>query len=59
MAEKKLGAKRSTGTWVRRLALEAADREQRASELLRRFAQLPPAPEHADEVERRRREDRR
>jgi predicted transcriptional regulator len=59
LAEKKLGSRRSTGTWLRRLALEAADREERAEALLRRFARLPPAREHADEVERRRREDRR
>lgn len=57
LARKKLGAGRSTGTWVRRLALEAAEREARAEELLRRLERLPAAHEHADEVDRRRRED--
>jgi predicted transcriptional regulator len=57
LARKKLGAERSTGTWVRRLALEAAEREARAEELLRRLERLPAAHEHADEVDRRRRED--
>ncbi len=57
LARKKLGAERSTGTWVRRLALEAAGREARAEELLRRLERLPAAHEHAGEVDRRRRED--
>jgi len=56
-ARKKLGSRRSTGTWVRSLALEAADREERAQDLLRRLARLPAAHAHADDVERRRRED--
>ena len=57
LARKKLGAERSTGTWVRRLALEAAEREARAEDLLRRLERLPAAREHADEVDRRRRQD--
>ena len=57
LARKKLGTGRSTGTWVRRLALEAAEREARAEALLRRLDRLPAAGEHADEVDRRRRED--
>jgi predicted transcriptional regulator len=58
LAERKLGSRRSTGTWLRRLALEAAEREERAAALLRSLARLPAARDHADEVARRRRGDR-
>jgi len=57
LARRRPGAGRSTGTWVRQLALDTAERETRARELLRRLERSPAAHEHAGEVERRRRED--
>ncbi len=57
LAEKRLGRKRSTGTFLKMLALSAVEREERASELRRMLRDLPPDPDAADEIARRRRED--
>jgi hypothetical protein len=57
LAEKRLGRKRSTGTFLKMLALSAVERDERASSLLRMLRDLPPDPEGAEEIARRRRED--
>lgn len=57
VAEKRLGRKRSTGTFLKMLALAAVEREERATELRRMLRSLPPDPEAAEEIARRRRED--
>ncbi len=55
LAEKRLGRKRSTGTFLKMLALSAVEREERASELRRMLRDLPPDPDAAEEIARRRR----
>jgi hypothetical protein len=40
------------------LALSAIERDERASELRAMLRELEPDPEHADEVARRRRQER-
>jgi predicted transcriptional regulator len=57
LAEKRLGRKRSTGTFLKMLALSAVDREERASELRQMLRSLPADAEAAEEIARRRRED--
>ena len=57
LAEKRLGRKRSTGTFLKMLALAAVEREERASELRQMLRSLPADPEAAEEIARRRRED--
>jgi hypothetical protein len=57
LAERRLGKKRSTGTFLKMLALSAVERDERAADLVSMLRDLPPDPEGADEVERRRRED--
>jgi hypothetical protein len=57
LAEKRLGKKRSTGTFLKMLALSAVERDERASSLLEMLRDLPPDPQGADEIARRRRED--
>lgn len=57
LAEKRLGRKRSTGTFLKMLALSAVERDERASNLLEMLRDLPPDPEAAEEIARRRRED--
>lgn len=57
IAERRLGRKRSTGTFLKMLAVAAVEREERSSELRQMLRNLPPDPEAADEIERRRRED--
>jgi hypothetical protein len=57
LAEKRLGRKRSTGTYLKMLALSAVEREERATELRRMLRRLPADPIAADAIARRRRED--
>lgn len=57
LAEKRLGRKRSTGTFLKMLALSAVERDERASDLRAMLRDLPPDPEGADDIARRRRED--
>ena len=57
MAERRLGRKRSTGTFIKMLAVAAVEREERSSELRQMLRSLPADPEAADEIARRRRED--
>jgi len=57
IAEKRLGRKRSTGTFLKMLAVAAIEREERSSELRQMLRSLPADPEAANENERRRRED--
>ncbi len=57
LAERRLGRKRSTGTFLKMLALSALERDERASELRTMLRDLPADPEGAEEIERRRRED--
>ena len=57
LAEKRLGRKRSTGTFLKMLALAAVEREERESELRQMLRSLPADPEAAEEIARRRRED--
>jgi hypothetical protein len=57
IAERRIGRKRSTGTFLKMLALAAVEREERSSQLRRMLRNLPPDPEAADEIEKRRRED--
>ncbi len=57
LAERRLGRKRSTGTFLKMLALSAVEREGRASELRRMLRNLPAEPDAAEEIARRRRED--
>lgn len=57
LAEKRLGRKRATGTFLKMLALSALERDERASDLRAMLRDLPPDPDHADEVARRRREE--
>jgi len=56
LAEKRLGRKRSTGTFLKMLALSAVEREERAGELRRMLRDLPADPAAAEEVARRRRD---
>src|SRR5512134_4165454 len=49
LAEKRLGRKRSTGTFLKMLALSAVEREDRASELRRMLRNLPSDVEAAEE----------
>jgi hypothetical protein len=57
LAERRLGKKRSTGTFLKMLALSAVERDERAADLVAMLRDLPPDPEGADEIARRRRED--
>jgi hypothetical protein len=57
LAERRLGRKRSTGTFLKLLALNALERDQKASELREMLRQLPPDPEGAEDIARRRKED--
>jgi predicted transcriptional regulator len=57
LAEKRLGRKRSTGTFLKMLALAAVERDERASELRAMLRDLPADPRAADEIARRRREE--
>ncbi len=57
LAERRLGRKRSTGTFLKMLALSAVEREERASELRQMLRTLPADPDAAAEIARRRRED--
>jgi hypothetical protein len=57
LAEKRLGRKRSTGTFLKMLALSAIEREERASELRQMLRNLPADPDAAEAIARRRRED--
>ncbi len=57
LAERRLGRKRSTGTFLKMLALSALERDERASELRTMLRDLPADPAGAEEIERRRRED--
>jgi predicted transcriptional regulator len=57
LAERRLGRKRSTGTFLKMLALSAVDREERAAELRQMLRDLPADPDAAEEIARRRRED--
>lgn len=57
LAERRLGKKRSTGTFLKMLALSAVERDERASDLRTMLRNLPPDPEGAEEIARRRRED--
>ncbi len=57
LAERRLGRKRSTGTFLKMLALSAVEREERASELRELLRNLPADPDAAEAVARRRRED--
>ena len=57
LAERRLGRKRSTGTFLKMLALNALERDDRAEELVAMLRDLPPDPEGADEIARRRKED--
>lgn len=57
IAEKRLGRKRSTGTFLKMLALAAVEREERSSELRAMLRNLPVDREAAEEIERRRREE--
>jgi hypothetical protein len=57
LAERRLGKKRSTGTFLKMLALSAVERDERAADLVSMLRDLPPDPEGADEIARRRRED--
>jgi hypothetical protein len=59
VAEKRLGRKRATGTFLKMLALSAVEREERAASLRAMLHELPPDPVGADGIARRRREDRR
>ena len=56
LAEKRLGRKRSTGTFLKMLALSAVEREDRAAELRRMLRDLAADPDGAEEITRRRRE---
>lgn len=57
LAERRLGRKRSTGTFLKMLALSALEREERAAGLRTMLRKLPPDPEGAEEIARRRREE--
>ncbi len=57
IAEKRMGRKRSTGTFIKMLAVAAVEREERSSELRQMLRSLPADPKAAAEIERRRRED--
>jgi hypothetical protein len=57
IAERRLGRKRSTGTFLKMLAVAAVEREERSSKLRQMLRTLPADPEAAGEIERRRRED--
>jgi DNA-binding ferritin-like protein len=57
IAERRLGRKRSTGTFLKMLAMAAVEREERSSELRQMLRALPADPQAADEIARRRRED--
>lgn len=57
LAERRLGKKRSTGTFLKMLALSAVERDERAADLVSMLRDLPADPEGADEIARRRRED--
>ncbi len=57
LAERRLGRKRSTGTFLKMLALSAVEREERASDLRQMLRNLPADPDAAEEIARRRRED--
>lgn len=57
VAERRLGRKRSTGTFLKMLALSAVEREERAAELRQMLRSLPPDRHAAEEIARRRRED--
>ena len=57
LAERRLGRKRSTGTFLKMLALSAVERDERASELREMLRSLPADPIAAEEIARRRRED--
>ncbi len=57
LAERRLGKKRSTGTFLKMLALAALERDERAEGLAAMLRDLPPDPEGADEIMRRRKED--
>jgi hypothetical protein len=56
LAERRLGRKRSTGTFLKLLALNALERDQKASELREMLRQLPPDPEGAEDIARRRKD---
>jgi hypothetical protein len=57
LAERRLGRKRSTGTFLKMLALAALERAERGAELSAMLRALEPDPEGADDIERRRKED--
>jgi predicted transcriptional regulator len=57
LAERRLGRKRSTGTFLKMLALSAVERDERASALREMLRRLPADPVAAEEIARRRRED--
>ncbi len=57
LAERRLGRSRSTGTFLKMLALSAVERDEHASELRRMLRALPADPDAAEEIARRRRED--
>lgn len=57
LAERRLGRKRSTGTFLKMLALSAVEREERASELRQMLRNLPADADAAEAIARRRRED--
>lgn len=56
LAERRLGRKRSTGTFLKMLALSALERDERAGELAAMLRDLPPDPEGAEDIARRRKE---
>lgn len=57
LAERRLGRKRSTGTFLKMLALSALERDERASDLRETLRNLPADPEGAEAIARRRREE--
>jgi hypothetical protein len=57
LAERRLGRKRSTGTFLKMLALSALERDERSDELRAMLRDLPPDPGGAEDIARRRRED--
>jgi predicted transcriptional regulator len=56
LAERRLGRKRSTGTFIKMLALSALERDEKAAELRAMLRQLPPDPVGAEEIAARRRQ---
>ena len=55
LAERRLGRKRSTGTFLKMLAMSALEGDERRSKLADMLRDLRPDPESADYIMRRRR----